>query len=179
MVGGASECESGRLHWWPEAGLLEVLDDAGEPAPAGEAGRLVLTGLVNQDQVLVRYDLGDRGRGLDHEPCPCGRGLPVLHPVEGRQQDQVVLPDGRTAFWFNPLFYELPVLQAQVVQEARDRLVVRVVVADGWDASAADAVVDRAAARFGHGLEVVVEEVDAIERDPTGKARPVVSRLDP
>ena len=29
MVAAASECDHGRLHLWPEAGVVEVLDDDG------------------------------------------------------------------------------------------------------------------------------------------------------
>jgi phenylacetate-CoA ligase len=176
MVGGASGCEAGRLHWWPEAGVLEVLDEAGKPVPPGEVGRLVLTGLVNREQLLVRYDSGDRGRGLDPEPCPCGRHLPVMHPVEGRSQDVLVLPGGRRAFWFNPLFYGLPVREAQVVQTAEARLVVRVVTASGWDGPAAAEVVRRGNERFGRDVVVEVEVVDRLQPDVTGKVRPVVSQ---
>lgn len=178
MVGAASECESGRLHWWPEAGVLEVLDEEGQPVDPGEVGRLVLTGLVNDEQLLVRYDLGDRGRGLDPEPCPCGRGLPVLHPVEGRAQDVLVLPGGRRAYWFNPLLYDLPVVQAQVVQEQRDAIAVRVVPGDGWTDDAAAEVVRRARARFGDEVTFRVDVVQVLETDPSGKVRPVVPLRD-
>jgi phenylacetate-CoA ligase len=175
MVGGASACEQGRLHWWPDAGVVEVLDDDDEPVVPGEPGRLVLTGLANPDQPLVRYDVGDRGRGLDPAPCPCGRSLPVLHPVEGRQQDVLVLPDGRRVFWLNPLFYDLPVVAAQVAQTATDVVVVRVVPAEGWGRSTSDQVVRRAAVRLGDQVEVRVEEVDELEPGPSGKVRPVVA----
>jgi phenylacetate-CoA ligase len=175
MVGGASECEHGRLHWWPDAGVLEVLDEHDHVVASGQEGRLVLTGLVNDDQLLVRYDLGDRGRGLSDEVCPCGRSLPVLLPVEGRTQDVLVLPDGRLVFWLNPLFYDLPVVQAQVHQPRHERVDVRVVPAPGWDARAEATLLDRAHARLGSEVDVVVDLVTALEPDPSGKVRPVVS----
>ena len=62
MVAAAGECEHGRLHLWPEAGIVEVLaDDRDEPLPNGEVGRLICTGLINEDMPLIRYELGDRG----------------------------------------------------------------------------------------------------------------------
>jgi phenylacetate-CoA ligase len=33
MVAAAGECENGTLHIWPEAGVIEVLDDDGKPVP--------------------------------------------------------------------------------------------------------------------------------------------------
>jgi phenylacetate-CoA ligase len=177
MAGGASECEHGRLHWWSDGGLLEVLDDHDQPVAPGKVGRLVLTGLVADDQVLVRYDVGDRGRGLSGEVCPCGRSLPVLHPVEGRSQDLLVLPDGRRVFWVNPLFYDLPVLRAQVRQRSAAQVDVLVVPAPAWDASSEQVLRERAVERLGTSVEVRVEVVDAIAPGPGGKVRPVVSDL--
>src|SRR5690606_16212367 len=66
-IAGASECEHGRLHLWPEAGFVEVLGADDTPLAAGESGRLVCTGLLNQDMPLIRYDVGDRG-ALSEEP---------------------------------------------------------------------------------------------------------------
>jgi phenylacetate-CoA ligase len=177
MAGGASECEQGHLHWWPDAGVLEVLDDDDRPVPPGETGRLVLTGLVGAEQVLVRYDVGDRGRGLDPTPCSCGRTLPRLHPVEGRSQDVLVLPDGRRVFWLNPLFYDLPVVQAQVRQVAADRVVVLVVPAPAWGPDDVAAVQERSRARLGAGVHVEVREVGALRPEATGKVRPVVNEV--
>ena len=80
----ASECEAGRLHLWPETGFVEVLDGSA-PVPVGEAGELVLTGLMNADMPLIRYRVGDRG-ALDDDPSPCAcgarcRGLNSLKAV--------------------------------------------------------------------------------------------------
>ena len=179
MVGGASECERGRLHWWPDAGVLEVLDDEDQPVAPGEVGRLVLTGLVNEEQLLVRYDVGDRGRGGGGGGCPCGRGLPQLAPVEGRVQDVVVLPDGREVFWLNPLFYDLAVVQAQVRQEAEADVRILVVGAEGWGDDDRRRLLDRAADRLGADVRIEVESVSAIPADPSGKVRPVVNLVRP
>jgi phenylacetate-CoA ligase len=176
MAGGATECPEGTLHWWPDAGLLEVLDDDDQPVAPGGSGRLVLTGLVNHDQVLIRYDVGDRGRGLLASGCACGRGLPVLAPVEGRTQDVLVLPHGRRLFWVNPIFAGLPVRQAQVVQDEVDRVSILVVPAPAWSPASAQVLADRAAERMGRGVKVEVHLVDHIAPGPSGKARPVVSR---
>ncbi|MGQ9698833.1 MAG: phenylacetate--CoA ligase family protein, partial [Armatimonadota bacterium] len=47
MVAAASECERGRLHLWPEAGVVEVLaNGADEALPLGQTGRLICTGLL-------------------------------------------------------------------------------------------------------------------------------------
>ncbi len=179
MAAGASECEAGTLHAWPDCGGVEVVDDDDRPVPEGAVGRLVLTGLVNDTTAFVRYANGDRGRRpVWGERCACGRALPVLPAVEGRVQDLLVTPGGGRQFWVNPAFYGLPVREAQVVQDAVDRVRARVVPAPGFGAEDEAAIVARLEDRL-PGVAVRVERVDAIERGPTGKFRPVVSHLDP
>ena len=178
MAAAAGECEAGTLHLWPEAGLVEVVDDEGTVVADGEAGRLVLTGLTNDTTAFVRYEIGDRGRAPQWGvACPCGRALPVLPPIEGRNQDLLVTRDGGRQFWINPVFYGLPVVEAQVVQERIDLLRVRVVPADGFGTDAEATIASRLQDRLGD-VTVTVEVTDAIERDANGKFRPVVSLVD-
>jgi phenylacetate-CoA ligase len=90
----AFACPRGALHVSSESVLLEAVPaepgDAGAgrstAAGAGE-GRLLATHLRNRLFPLIRYDTGDAG-SLSEMPCPCGRGLPILH-VRGRLRDAV------------------------------------------------------------------------------------------
>lgn len=177
MVMGASECEAGTMHLWPEAGLVEALDEDDRPVPPGEVGRLVATGLVNDTMPLVRYDVGDRGRApqVGHS-CGCGRPLPVLPTVEGRAQDMIQTPAGGRVFWVNPVFHDLPVAEAQVVQETLDSLRVVVVPGPGFAPATVGTIQERMHRRVGP-MAVVVEQREFIERGPSGKFRPVVSLL--
>ncbi len=107
-----------------EAVLVEVLDDAGRPAPPGSEGQIVLTNLNNLAMPFVRYAIGDLG-SLRAEPCPCGRGLPLLAHVAGRSSDQLVLPGGRALlmWFFTTLFRQTPGIDAfQVRQTAPDQI---------------------------------------------------------
>ena len=51
----ASQCEVGKYHVSPDVGILEILDSHGRPAPAGELGEVVCTGLHNETQPLSWY----------------------------------------------------------------------------------------------------------------------------
>jgi phenylacetate-CoA ligase len=176
MVGGASECGAGRLHWWPDAGIVEVLDDDDQPVPDSREGRLVLTGLVNEAMPLVRYEIGDRGRRPVWQDCACGSGLPWLPPVQGRSQDMIRTPDGRQVFWLNPVFYELPVHESQIVQDRLDAVRVLVVPAPGYDEATEAVIIERLRDRLG-SVAISVERRQVLERGPTGKLQPVISRL--
>lgn len=180
LVWGGSECERGGFHCWPEVGIAEVLDDAtDEPAPAETTGRLVLTGLLNADMPLIRYQLGDRGAvAASDAACPCGRTLPLIRSIEGRLDDVVVTPDGRSIGRLDPVFKtDLPIREAQVIQEALDDVRVLVVPGPGLMDAHLEAIRSRLHDRLGAGVRVAVEVVPAIPRGPGNKFRGVVSHV--
>jgi phenylacetate-CoA ligase len=178
MVSAAGECEHGRMHLWPEVGVVEVLDENDQPLPSGEIGRLVCTGLLNDAMPLVRYDVGDRGSlASPDEVCPCGRSLPILRTVEGRIDDVVMTPNGRRIGRLDTVFKaSLPIRLAQIVQEEDGRLEVAVVPAPGYNGTAAQEIMRRLRERVGQ-LEIEVREVVDIPPGPAGKRRGVVSKM--
>lgn len=177
QVAGASECEHGSLHYWPEVGVLEVLNGS-QPLPAGETGDFVCTSLLNIDMPLIRYRLGDHGAlSAETEPCACGRTLPRLARVEGRLDDVLYTADGRRIGRLDPVFKTgLPIREAQIVQEDLDRFTVRFVPAEGYLSSHGRTIVHRLQARVG-AAKVVLEPVDSIPRGANGKFRAVVCNL--
>lgn len=181
-VGAASECSAGTLHAWPEAGVLETLqDDSDAPAALGQPGRLIGTGLINDDMPLIRYEIGDRASlAVEGDPCPCGRSLPALDSVEGRCDDVVITPAGRRIGRFDPVFKaDLPIREAQIIQETLQRLRVHVVLSVPPEQFDPAELVARLRARVGPGMELIVQTVDRIPRTSRGKFRAVVSQLKP
>lgn len=176
IVVGASECTAERLHLWPEVGWVEVMDD-GHVLQDGSSGELVCTGLFNADMPLIRYKVGDRAKLLgESSNCSCGRLLPEISRIEGRNNDVLIAPDGRRVYWVNPVFYGLPVREAQIIQEALNRLRVRLVPAPGFTLETERSIIARLHARMGR-MEVIVESTDRISRGPNGKFRAVICKL--
>src|SRR5262249_12648512 len=103
----ASECEHGSLHVSPDAGVIEIVRDDGEPTERGEVGEVLATGLLRTWQPMIRYRVGDRA-AWSGEPCRCGRSMPVLAEVSGRVEDVVTGPDGRQLVRFHGVFIGLP-----------------------------------------------------------------------
>jgi phenylacetate-CoA ligase len=181
LVAGGSECEAGELHLWPEVGILEVLDDEkDQPLATGRVGRLVCTALLNTDMPLIRYDVGDRGALASQAgTCPCGRSLPCLQKMDGRSDDLVLTADGRRIGRLDAVFQaDLAIVEAQLVQESRQRLRVRFVPASGYTDRHGREVARRLRERVGD-MEIELEPVDHIPRSPTGKLRGVISKLAP
>ena len=179
LAAGASECGNGSMHLWPEAGHIEIVDDANDfPARDNAAGRIIATGLLNTDMPLIRYEVGDRGRlAAEDSRCGCGRRLPVLEKIEGRLNDIIITPDGRRVFWLNPVFYGLPVREAQLIQEELDCIRVLLVTAPGYTHENGDEITRRLRDRLGR-MKIILEQTDHIPRTASGKFRAVVSLLD-
>ncbi len=175
----ATECEQGSLHVSPDFGVLEIVDEQGAPVAPGQEGQILCTGLLNDTQFLVRYQIGDVGiwsRGV----CACGRDhLPILQEIVGRLEDVVVGPDGREMVRFHGIFIDMHnVLEGQVIQEAVDQFTVKVVARPGFGERDIEVIRRRFAERLGE-VHVQVEKVDAIPRTERGKFRAVISKVTP
>jgi acyl-CoA synthetase (AMP-forming)/AMP-acid ligase II len=92
MLLGTS-CAAGTLHLETGLAYCEILDaERDAPAPAGAAGRLVVTTLALEGSPLVRLDTGDIVRPTS--PCACGDARPGVI-VLGRAADAVMIGGGR------------------------------------------------------------------------------------
>ena len=173
----ATECECGQLHVNSDFGIVELVDDDGHPVPFGQTGRVVCTGLLNNAQPLIRYELGDLA-AWSAEPCPCGRNhLPVLKEVVGRLEDIIVGPDGRQLVRFHWVFVDLPgVLEGQIVQEAVDRFTVNVVSRGDSLKEIRKIIEKRFQERLGP-VSVCIERMSEIPRTERGKFRSVISKV--
>jgi phenylacetate-CoA ligase len=91
----AVECEfTNGLHVNPLLSYIEVVDDHGEPVPAGEEGRILVTGLRNDLMPLIRYEIQDMGILKEPYPCRCGRHWTTFARITGRVSEHLLLPDG-------------------------------------------------------------------------------------
>ncbi len=164
-VVAAGECEHGALHLFPEAGVLEVVD-----------GQFVATGLLNPAMPLIRYRTGDCGSAPKTAPCPCGRTLPILPPIDGRADDILYSTDGRPVGRLDPVFKaDLPILEAQIVQESLHQVTLRLVPAPGYSPETAQDIAARIRDRMGP-VSIQVEILDIIPRGPNNKFKAVIRR---
>ncbi len=116
-------------HVQSEGVLVEVLNQENKPCRPGEIGRIVVTVLHNFAMPLIRYEL------MDYvelgETCPCGRGLPVIKRILGRQRNLVTSPDGRRNWPMLGMksFTEVaPIRQFQVIQHSLEHIEMRLVM---------------------------------------------------
>jgi phenylacetate-CoA ligase len=176
----ACECPDAALyHVMAETVIVEILDETGAPCPEGQIGRVVVTDLHNFATPLIRYDTGDYAEPGPH--CPCGRGLPTLKRILGRERNLVLLPDG-TRHW--PLvgyarYREIaPVHQFQLVQEDRETVTVRLVTGRPLSTAEEDALRAHIRESLGHPFTLRFAYFDGkIPSGPTGKFEEFICKL--
>jgi phenylacetate-CoA ligase len=172
----ALQSPDGTLLQMSETHLIEVLDEAGNPA---EEGEVVITSLVSEAQPFIRYRTGDVVR-RSGKADPGGRGLAVLDAVVGRQTDFIVAADGRIMHALAVIYVlrAVPgVGQFKLVQHSVDRMEVQVVPDARWNDVAREAVIQGLRARLGQDLGIELILLDAIAPEASGKHRYVVSHV--
>ncbi|MDI6808900.1 MAG: hypothetical protein QME66_07965 [Candidatus Eisenbacteria bacterium] len=170
-----ARCERGAYHVLWDYAVTEFLPD--------ERGDLEVVGtaLMNRVMPLLRYRSGDRiEAGITGERCPCGRTFPVCGRPEGRLDAYILTPDGRYIGRVERTLTGLHhIREAQFIQTAIDRLVIRVVGAPEFNDEDTRTLVERARNWISPELQVSVELVESIPRGPRGKFAIIVSNLPP
>jgi phenylacetate-CoA ligase len=183
----ASECDRHRgLHVFGECAVVEIVDGEGRPVDPGGEGEILVTNLWNYTMPFIRYRIGDVAvRGT--RGCSCGRPYPILERVVGRAESRFVRPAGGVVlpeFFIHLIGVEYnngAIRKFQVVQEAPDRIVVRVVpFEDAAERALAhrEEIARHITDRMGAPCSVTFVVEDDIEPTRTGKHLYTVSRLE-
>jgi phenylacetate-CoA ligase len=170
----------GRQHYHVQAEnmIVELLKEDGSACQPGETGKVVITHLHNFATPLIRYDIGDFAEA--GEPCPCGRGLPVLKRIVGRVRGMVTLPNGDQfwPFFSNRRFNEVAkIRQYQIVQKTREALEVRLVTEKKLSVKQEDKLREIVNKRLGHPFAITFAYFDEIPRGASGKFEDFKSEL--
>ncbi|NNM01813.1 MAG: phenylacetate--CoA ligase family protein, partial [Gammaproteobacteria bacterium] len=159
---------------------IEILRDDGEPCVPGESGRVVITPLHNFATPMIRYANGDIAEV--GEPCRHGRALPVIRRIMGRERNMLMLADGaRRWMMVSPelIGKYMPIVRAQILQTALDRIEVRVQLRgelpEGAEARCTAAIL---ADMPGH-YSVAYRYEDEIDLGPGGKFEDFVCQVPP
>lgn len=172
------ECEHGTMHCVDEQLVLETVDPETLEPTDGE-GELVVTNLVGHAFPIIRYRTGDIVT-LSREACPCGRSLSRVKISGGRAVEFVVTREGKWVVGYSFIYIARSVkgiVKFQVIQEKIGEILIRLVVDEHFPQDGAEQVRLQAAKRLGGDDEIAVEIVADIQPAPSGKYRPVISRV--
>jgi phenylacetate-coenzyme A ligase PaaK-like adenylate-forming protein len=174
----ACECDlhSG-LHLNSDSLYTEVLREE-QLGHAPDTGSLLVTDLTNFAMPIIRYKVGDVVVKTDRS-CPCGRGLPLIEKIEGREADYVLAPGGKLVSGIsltdNFATQIRGAAQVQIVQESIDLLRIRMVPGDDFDDTSRVQLTDMVRNMFGGSMRHEVELVEQIPQEPSGKYRFCIS----
>lgn len=175
----ALQCpEHEHYHVQSENLIVEILDDRGKACAPGEIGRVVLTHLHNFAMPLFRYAIGDHAEA--GAPCPCGRGLPVIKRILGRQRNILTLPDGRRrwpSFPGGKWMHVAPIRQLQMIQRSRTCIDVRVAADRELETEEKQRLIAALRDCLGYPFEMQVEQFPDIPRSATHKFEDFISEI--
>jgi len=172
-----SECEFGRLHISLDVGIIEIIKHDGTHAKPGETGEAICTGLLNYDQPLIRYRIGDMLTLDANQNCNCGRKLPVVKEIIGRLEDVVIGPDGRAMVRFHGIFVDLPeVIEGQIIQHTKIDFEIKVCCNYALSAKSDELIRKRMHSQLGE-INLTINQVNFIERGSNGKFKAVISHV--
>jgi len=127
-----AECkEHSGMHLNLDANIFEFLENNEDVSP-GELGDITITNLTNFKMPLLRYKIGDLGVPLDLE-CSCGRSLPLVKNIKGRNDDLIVLPSGKLVLpeeiinLFLNVYEFDRIKQLRIIQQKKSKIIIEFV----------------------------------------------------
>ncbi|MBX3063322.1 MAG: phenylacetate--CoA ligase family protein [Anaerolineae bacterium] len=178
-VGGlGAECEHHHgLHLFEDLAIFEVVDKEHNPVPPGVYGdKVLITGLFNRTQPLIRYELSDSLR-LAVEQCSSKRPFAVIDGIQGRMEDILYLPSvsgGEIAVHpivFHQVMDTVPASGWQVVQEGERLTISMSGTSQQFAAAEFAARLHKALADQGVIVPPIkVQQVEVIPKTASGKA---------
>ena len=124
-----SESPAGELLVNPDVGIMEFIDESGNFVSNGEIGEIVSTGLLNFDQPLIRYRIGDLAKLAADQHLQTAHQMLKIDEIIGRVEDVVVGIDGRKMVRFHGLFIGVDgLIQSQLIQHTYTDFVLKLIV---------------------------------------------------
>lgn len=172
-----SENENGQLLISPDVGIMEILREDGTPCRPGETGEVYSTGLLNYNQPLIRYRIGDLVKLAENQNAECGRNMTVVDEITGRIEDVVFGKDGRQMVRFHGVFIDMQnIMESQIIQHELDQFEIKVVVAKSLTVQERNTIKERMESQLGD-IKLHINEVTSIPRVANGKIKSVISKV--
>lgn len=164
------------LYFWPVYGYVEF-----GPPDADGLQEVIGTSFHNLVMPLVRYRTGDYVRVYDaNRDGPRELDWPALQAVEGRQQEFLVTATGRkislTAFNMHDTSFD-NLYAVQFFQEEAGRAELRYIPGAAFDPGCLPHIESVLRQKLGDDMEVVLRQVDEVEKTDRGKGKWLVSTL--
>jgi phenylacetate-CoA ligase len=137
----------------------------------GKIGSIVLTNLENFVMPFIRYDQGDQILMPEIDRCPCGRTLPILGQVFGRNED-ILDYNGRKYYWnffYNIIENFIYIKKYKIVQTKKGTIEFRILLHQNKEDRRKKCISDLNSAFKDHFSPVNIRFVDDFPLKPNRK----------
>lgn len=177
----ASQCEQGTMHFHPEHGIVEVVDETTGDGGYG-TNSLITTGLINKYMPLIRYSVGDRVSPLDYRSlCKCNRRFFSIEAVEGRVDDILYRKDGTPVGRLDPVFKGgLGIEGAKIYQNPSGNVDIYIKQkSSGFDKASERWLISELKKRLGDDVDISIKIDNEMFSNKSNKFKPVTSDFKP
>lgn len=168
-----TECPNQTLHIELASGVFEHFEDGSD--------EVLVTSFTTHGTPLIRYRIGDSMKFSDEKPkCACGMQAPIVLEIQGRRSDFLYTADGAKIYHIAGLFKSIPpaVIRSQFVQNQIEEIILKLEVDKKLYKPEYDELLrDEFFHKFGIGTKIIIEHVDEIPREKSGKFRCIVNRV--
>ena len=174
-----SETPKSNLVISQDVGIIEVIDDQGKLVKNNCSGELISTGLLNYDQPLIRYRIGDRVSICDEIDSEGEIMMPKIQSLDGRISDILVGPEGQQAGMFHKVFIDINgLIASQTIQKTISHIILRLVVDVDYNVVKSEIImIDRLKYQLGNSIKVSFNYVKELPRTSSGKIKAIISEI--
>jgi len=169
-----TECPNQVLHMELASGVFEHISP-------GDT-EILVTSFTSHGTPLIRYRIGDRMAFPSERTCKCGMCSPIVDEIQGRRLDFLYTPEGAKVNAGNVanLLKNIPnaVIRAQFIQDKMDEITVLLEVEKGvYNEAHEKLLLEEFLHKFGKDMKVIVQIVDEIPRESSGKFRMIKNNV--
>lgn len=163
-----TECKEQVLHMELATGVFEHFKEGSD--------EILVTSFMTHGTPLIRYRIGDSMSFDEGSICKCGIESPIVKEIQGRSLDFLYTAEGAKINAGNVanLFKNMPnaLIRAQAIQERLDEIKIKLEVDKKlYKPEYDDLLKDEFLHKFGKGTRIIIEHVDEIPREKSGKFR--------
>ena len=175
----AGECSEHKYHILSPHVYVEILDKNGKSVPDGTLGQVVVTSLDNYLMPLIKYKIGDLAiKSNQTNSCKCGRNLPMLDKIIGRDTDILYTPKLKilVVHFFTGIFEHYPEIQQfQVEQQNKGgRIQIRYIEGLNFSKSILENIRSEIYERAEEDFPLYFSNVSEIKPSPSGKPQIII-----
>ncbi len=170
-----TECKKQFLHIELATGVFEKLTE--------ENDEILVTSFTTHGTPLIRYRIGDSMKiDADSDKCSCGNEAPIVQEIQGRKLDFLYTSKGAKINGGNVanLFKNMPnaLVRAQTIQDQMDEVRILLEVDKRLYKKEYDELLkDQFEHKFGYETKIIIEHVDEIPREKSGKFRMIKNNV--